>query len=318
MKTRATAPQQRRFNGNGTTVTLPVTFAQGATPALVDSTFVPNDDASLDTRPAYPPPRHAMTLLALELEQTDSGDVRGWLPATIHTCTPDGMPRLAAVAMLVDALGGMRSISAADPDWAFTADLSIHLLRSGPMERLQADLHVRRRGRRTLVIEADLLADGDRPAGSALLTFAVVPRPEHLVNITIDMTPGRRMMSRNSEFETLTTDYLEELRITSHTPCIASVELRPVVSNTVGALHGAVHAALIDEASASLGRAHFKGGAVVSDMHLAYLELGRVGPLEAHATSVGEATDDRLSTVVEVHDGTGALVSYATTEVIPL
>jgi hypothetical protein len=43
-----------------------------------------------------------------------------------------------------------------------------------------------------------------------------------------------------------------------------------------------------------------------------------VGPLEAHATSVGEATDDRLSTVVEVHDGTGALVSYATTEVIPL
>lgn len=299
-------------------MTLPATFVKGTTPALVDSPSVPADDASLDTRPAYPPPRHAMTLLALEMEQTESRDVRGWLPVTTHIRTADGMPRLAVVAMLVDALGGMRSITAADPDWAFTADLSIHLLSAGPMERLQADLHVRRRGRRTLVIEADLLADGERPAGAALLTFAIVPRPEHLVNITIDMTPGRRMMSRNSEFETLSTDYFDELHIVSHAPGFASVDLRPVVSNTVGALHGAIHAALIDEASASLGRAQFDGSAVVTDMHLAYLELGRVGPLEAHASFVGQGTQDRLSAVVEVRDGNGTLVSYATTEVVPL
>lgn len=259
-----------------------------------------------------------MTLLALELEQTVSGDVRGWLPVTTHTSTPDAMPRLAAVAMLVDALGGMRSITASDPDWAFTADMSIHLLSAGPMERLQADLHVRRRGRRTLVIEADLLADGDRPAGSALLTFAVVPRPEHLVNITIDMTPGRRMMSSNSEHETLTADYFEELGLSSSAPGRVDIELRPVVSNTVGALHGAVHAALIEEASSSLGRSHFNRPAITTDMHLAYLELGRIGPLEATATAVGNATEDHLSAVVEIRDGNGSLVSYATTEVIAL
>lgn len=284
--------------------------------ALVDSLLVSADDSSTDTRPAYPPPRHAMTLLAIELEQADTGDVRGWLPVTPHIISPDGMPRLAAVAMLVDALGGMRSITASQPDWAFTADLSIHLLPAGPMDRLQADLRVRRRGRRTLVIEAELTADGERPAGAALLTFAVVPRPQHLVNITIDMTPGRRMMSANSEFEHLTSDYLAELQLSTRTPGIASVELRPVVANTVGALHGAVHAALIDEASASLGRSVFDSDVVVTDLHLAYLELGLSGPLEAVATPVGDPTRNHLTAVVEVRDGNGSLVSYATTEVV--
>ena len=146
-----------------------------------------------------------MTLLGLTVEQDESGDVRGWMPVTEHTISADGMPRLGAVAMLVDALGGMRSITASDPEWAFTADMSLHLLPSGPCDVLRADLHVRRRGRRTLVIEADLTADEERPAGSALLTFAVVPRPVHLVDITIEMTPGRRLMNQNSANEVLET-----------------------------------------------------------------------------------------------------------------
>lgn len=273
------------------------------------------DDEITDTRPAYPPPRHAMSLLSLESEMDADGDIRGWIPVTPHIVGPDGSPRLAAVAMLVDALGGLRSITASDPDWAFTADMSIHLLPSGPMELLQADLHVRRRGRRTLVIEADLLADCERPVGSALLTFAVVPRPQHLVNITIDMTPGRRRMNANSAFEHLETDYLDELQLSVVEPGHASIELRPVVCNTVGALHGAIHAALIDEASASLGRDMLGGDVITTDMHLAYLDLGLVGPLHAIATPVGGAGSDRLTAVVEVRDGNGDLRSYATTEV---
>ena len=90
-----------------------------------------------------------MRLLSLETEQFEDGNIRGWLPVNDTISTSTGGPRLAAVAMLVDALGGLRSISAAAPDWAFTADMSIHLLPTGPMKQLQADLHVRRRGRRT-------------------------------------------------------------------------------------------------------------------------------------------------------------------------
>ena len=257
-----------------------------------------------------------MSLLALESEQDEAGDVRGWMPVTTFTRSVDGMPRLATVAMLVDALGGMRSITASDPDWAFTADMSIHLVPAGPMELLQADLHVRRRGRRTLVIEAELLADGERPAGSALLTFAVVPRPEHLVNITINMTPGRREMNANSEHEHLESYYFDELEIAAATPGVVAIELRPVVCNTVGALHGAIHASIIDEASASLGRSLFGTEAITTDIHLAYLELGRVGPLTATATAIGEAANGRLTIAVEVRDGNRELVSTATTEVV--
>ena len=101
-------------------------------------------------------------------------------------------------------------------------------------------------------------------------------------------------------------------------PGIASIELRPVVCNTVGALHGAVHASLIDEASASLARSLFNGGAVTTDMHLAYLDLGRVGPLTATATAIGGPANGRLTASVDVHDGNGALVSTATTEVVAL
>lgn len=259
-----------------------------------------------------------MSLLGLESEQDEHGDVRGWMPVTPFTASPDGMPRLATVAMLVDALGGMRSITASDPDWAFTADMSIHLLPAGPTELLQADLHVRRRGRRTLVIEAELLADGERPAGSALLTFAVVPRPEHLVNITINMTPGRRKMNANSEHEKLESNYFDELELLVTTPGVTTIELRPVVCNTVGALHGAIHASLIDEASASLGRSAFGTDAITTDLHLAYLELGRVGPLTATATAIGGPANGRLAASVDVRDGNGELVSTATTEVVAL
>ncbi len=299
-------------------MTLPVGVGETTARSPLDSALVPSDDVPADSRPAYPPPRHAMSLLALESEQDLSGDVRGWMPVTRYTAAADGMPRLATVAMLVDALGGLRSITASDPEWAFTADMSIHLLPAGPIEVLQADLHVRRRGRRTLVIEAELLADGERPAGSALLTFAVVPRPEHLVNITIDMTPGRRMMNRNSEQEHLTTDYLDELQLLVTGPGNARIELHPAVCNTVGALHGAVHASLVDEASASLARSLLGCDVVTTDMHLAYLELGRVGPLSATAISVGGPSSDHVSAVVEIRDGNEMLVSYATTEVCGL
>jgi uncharacterized protein (TIGR00369 family) len=259
-----------------------------------------------------------MRLLSLETEQFEDGNIRGWLPVNDTISTSTGGPRLAAVAMLVDALGGLRSISAAAPDWAFTADMSIHLLPTGPMKKLQADLHVRRRGRRTLIIEAELSADGTRPAGIATMTFAVVPRPEHLVNITIDMTPGRRSMSTLDADQPAPGPYFDELELVVERPGLVTVELRPEVSNTVGALHGAVHTAIIDAASLSLGQKHLGPDAETVDMHLAFLDLAIHGPLRAVATPIGSPTSvqDRLTVSVEVFDADDRLCSYATTEVV--
>lgn len=292
-----------------------VTLPAVPSPSTVTPTLADVPTPSEGTRPVYPPPRHVMTLLALESEIDASGDVRGWMPVVDHLLGADGMPRIGAVAMLVDALGGMRSITASDPDWAFTADMSLHLVPAGSMTTLQADLHVRRRGRRTLVIEAELLADGTRRAGSAVLTFAVVPRPQHLVDIRIDMTTGRRRMSAAIDAAVLDGDYIGEIAPVTLAPGSLELELRPQVANTVGALHGAVHASLIDEASVSLGRELLGGDCVTTDFHLAYLELGRISPVQVVATPVGGPGDDRLTCRVEVRDGDGAMSSVATTEV---
>ena len=255
-----------------------------------------------------------MRMLAMESEQFENGDVRGWLPVTPMFTGPDGGPRIGAIGMLVDALGGMRSITAAAPEWAFTADMSLHLLPTGPIERLQADIRVLRRGRRTLVLEAELSADGDRPAGLALLTFAVVPRPDHLVNIVIDTSPGRRTMSRLEGDQEPPADYHRELGFIEESTGIVMVELRPEVGNTVGALHGGVHTALIDEAAASLGRTLLGPTATTTDIHLAFMELGFTGPMRAEATLLGhpDPAADRVGAVVQVLDGNDRVCSYAT------
>lgn len=265
--------------------------------------------------PTYAAPRHLMHLLGIIVDQDIDGDVRGTITVTPHLLGADGNPRLAVVAMLIDALGGLRSITAADPDWAFTADMSVHLGASGPMHHLRADLHVRRRGRRTLVIEVELVADDERPAGRAILTFAVVPRPEHLAGLDVRTEPGRRPMGTTDEV--LDTDWLSEVGATVTAPGTVVIDTRREVQNTVGALHGAMHAALVDEASVSLGRSLLGGPCAVTDLQLAYLDLARSSPLTATATAVGAPSigDPSLAVVVELHDADGRLCSYSTTRV---
>jgi len=275
----------------------------------------PTDERPL---PPYPPARHAMRLLDVEIERDTDGDLRGWLAARPEIDRPSGGPRLGAVAVFVDALGGFRSISAAAPDWAFTADLSIHLLPTGPVDELVADVLVLRRGRRTLVVEVDLATDDGRPAGAATLSFAVVARPEHLVDVQFDESPQRHPLSPLAPDEPRPVDYLADLGVVSPAPGIATVALTPEVSNTVGALHGGMHTALVDEAAASLGRSLLGPDAETVDVHLAFLELGRSGPLRAEATPVGPPSPDgdRLTVEVRLVDADGRLCSYATTEVV--
>jgi acyl-coenzyme A thioesterase PaaI-like protein len=269
---------------------------------------------------ATPPTSHAMRLLALEIERTIDGDVRGWMPVTDFTRVPSGGPGLAAVAMLVDALGGARALPAADPDWAITADLSIHLLPTGPIDELRADAHVRRRGRRTLVLDFDLFGDDEIPAGTATGSFTVVARPPHLADVTFDASgPRHAMIERTSDgSDELGRHYLEELGIEEREPGVIAIELRPEVSNNLGALHGAVHTAVMDAASASLGRHLLGPGAETTEVHLAFLELARPGPLRAEAVAVGPPPPqgDRLTAEVRLVDADGRLCSYATTAVV--
>lgn len=272
-----------------------------------------------DPSPALPPTRHALRLLALEIERTVDGDVRAWMPVSDHIRSPSGAPGLASVAMLVDALGGSRALPAADPDWAITADLSIHLLPTGPVSELASEVHVRRRGRRTIVLDFSLTADDGIPAGTATGSFTVVARPAHLADMRFDISGPRRLMipRAGDGCDELDRPYLDELAIEAMGPGAVTIELRPEVSNNLGALHGAVHSAMVEAASASLGRELLGPTAETTDMHLAFLELARPGPLRAEAVVIGDPSPerDRLTAEVRLVDADGRLCSYATTGV---
>lgn len=266
-------------------------------------------------RPSYAAPRHLMHLLHIVTTQDADGEVRGEFAVRPQLLDARGGPRLAVVAMLIDALGGLRSITASVPDWAFTADMSIHLTEAGPVRSLRADLHVRRRGRRTLVIEVDLVADGIRSAGSAILTFAVVPRPSHLTDLVVAIEPGTRPMG--STDEVLELDWIDEIGADHPAPGTVVLTSRREVQNTVGAVHGAIHAALADDAAVTLGTRLLGAPCAATDLHLAYLDLATDGPFTATATAVGGPSSDSasLAATVEIVDAAGRLCSYSTVRV---
>jgi acyl-coenzyme A thioesterase PaaI-like protein len=74
----------------------------------------------------------------------------------------------------------------------------------------------------------------------------------------------------------------------------------------------------MDAASASLGRPLLGPTAETSDVHLAFLNLARPGPLRAEAVAVGPPSPegDRLTAEVRLVDPDGRLCSYATTSVV--
>lgn len=257
-----------------------------------------------------------MRHLAITVEQQPSGDVDGWFKVTPITLGPDGLPSMACVAMLVDALGGVRSITAADPDWAFTADLTLHLVPCPPMSELMAKLRVRRRGRRTLVIEAELLGDRKNSYGFGTLTFAVVDRPAQVKDVEITIQPGIRSLSSLPADEPPSRNYIEELPFTIEAPGVLVCDLQPEIANTAGALHGAVHTAAFDEAGKSLARALWGVDGFTTDCHLAFLDLALQSPLRVVSEIMGEPSEQKLVTRAELRDADGKLCSYATTTVM--
>lgn len=257
-----------------------------------------------------------MRHLAITVEQEESGDVDGWFEVTPLTLGANGLPSLATVAMLVDALGGVRSITAANPDWAFTADLTLHLVPCPPIQELMAKLRVRRRGRRTLVIEAELLGDRKHPFGFGTLTFAVVNRPDQVKDVEIKIELGIRSLSSLPASEPPSRHYIDELPFTIESPGVLRCDLQPEIANTAGALHGAIHTAAFDEAGKSLARHLWGSDSFTTDCHLAFLDLALASPLRVHSEIMGEPSDNKIVTRAELRDANGKLCSYATTTVL--
>lgn len=269
------------------------------------------------TAAAFPPPRHAISLLDVDIELGPGTDVRGWMPVTEQVATPAGAPSLAAIGMLLDIVGGTSAVVAAVPDWVFTADMSVHLLPGVVVDEVVCDVHVRRRGRRTLVQAFALQGPAGDRVGWGTATFVIARRPPDSPELGDHAFDGRQ------RFWPLAADqppprYRDELSLRSDGAGEVSIDLRMEVANNVGALNGGVQAAMIDAAATSLGQVHLGPTVEATDAHIAFLEPGLAGPLRAIATLVGDPAPegDRLTAEVRVLDAGDRVCTFATTQVV--
>jgi uncharacterized protein (TIGR00369 family) len=277
---------------------------------------------------SYPPAEHILRDLDLEIEVRPDATASAWLPVSPHLLASNGGVHAGVLAILVDVVGGAIATRVLYPDRTATADLQLQLLRPARGSEVEARASVVRKGRTTLVLEVVLFdAPGGRLPGDgapnawATMTYSVLPRTDAPpLMAPLPREPERSQMGPAS----LTRPVLEAIGIEVGDPGSAGVALLvgDYVSNSFGALQGGVMALLGSAAGSSAiddALGVDIGSASTVDLQVAYLAMGRVGPIvsepdaimvENGATADGTASavirlvdrgaDDRLTAVVQV------------------
>jgi uncharacterized protein (TIGR00369 family) len=238
---------------------------------------------------AYPPDRHLLRDLRLEVEHRPDGGSTAWIPLPAGARTESGAPLMGAVTTMVDALGGGMALPAAQPNWIATADLTLHLLpRSGEgVEAVEGRAKVARSGRTTVVLEVELFdLPGGAPRGLATMTFSVIPRrveapvwdrdPEAVHRMTLAI-PG-------SGLDDIHLHDALGLRVIDAAAGVVELPIEDYTRNSFGAAQGGAFGALAATAAEAALREACGAPVEAVDLHLTYLELGKVGPLRTKAT----------------------------------
>jgi len=266
----------------------------------------------------YPPAEHILRDLDLEVEVRPDATASAWLPVSPHLLAANGGVQAGVLAILVDIVGGAIATRVLYPDRTATADLQLQLLRPTAGPEVEARVSVLRRGRTTLVLEVVLLdAPGGRLPGEgapnawATMTYAVLPRN--------DDPPLMQPLPSEAERTqigpaSLSRPVLDAIGVEMDAPGSACVvlPLGDYVSNTFGALQGGVLALLGATAGSAAIEAALglpRGAASTVDLQVAYLAMGRVGPIvsEPDSTMIDDVpeTEHAASAVIRLLDRGG-------------
>jgi acyl-coenzyme A thioesterase PaaI-like protein len=223
--------------------------------------------------------------------------VEGLAPVAPHLRGANGGLRSGALLAMIDHVGGLAGGLAALPDgWVVSTNLALRvasLEHRGPL-RLRAE--VLRRGRAAVLSHVRVHDEGahDTLVADAVLTSAVlVPengppawaRPAAIVpDVVAGLAPLGEWLGIRAEGEGGTT-----------------LDLRDDLRNPWGILHGAVVASLVDIAAERAIGAGAGEPVAAADIVLHFLAPGRVGPIVAVASVLGERADGHVVRV-EVRD----------------
>ena len=268
---------------------------------------------------SYPPAHHLLSDLQLEADIRSISEAVVSMPVTPHLLGADGGVRVGVLATLVDVVGGAVAVRAVLPDWMATADLTVQCIRPARGPVVEARAQVLRRGRTTLVIEARVFdVGGGQGAGAdslvawASMTFVILPRERGTVAGGLPPTPAGWTFAGSG----LDRPVLDAVGIAvDEGSGEVSLSVSEYVHNSFGAVQGGVMAIVAEVAgleaiarSAKCGR----DDVTVTDLHVAYLALGRSGPIVGLARALGVG-GRRHATVELVDDGTGRRVTTVAT-----
>ena len=269
----------------------------------------------------YPPTRHFLSDLRMEAEVTSESSARVRIPVTPFITGADGGVRAGVLATLVDVVGGSAALRSLHPDWMATADLTLQVLRPATGPSVEARAVVLRRGRTTLVVEAlvfDVGADGTdmadaagvvSPVAWASMTFAVLPGREATSRGDVSADLPVRWSMAGEGLEGPVADVLG-ISVDDGPAGLVSLPVHEYLRNSFGAVQGGVMALLGEVAAAeALGAAVGAGSEpVVTDLQVAYLALGRVGPIVSRVRNLdgGSGTSGGGAVVELLDQGAGA------------
>ncbi len=259
----------------------------------------------------FPPPGHFLGDLGFSTEVRSDTAAVARTRVTPFVAGADGGARSGVLATLVDVVGGLLGVRILRPDWMATADLTLQLVRPavGPVVEARAELV--RRGRTTMVIEAlvvDIDEDGaevlgphglSAPVAWSTLTFAVLPGGNRTLTepLPFDLPPTMDITGAG-----LTRPVTETLGMVVEDSAAGRISLpvHPYLHNSIQGVQGGVMALLGEAAAAeALGAALGRTGGeiVVTDLQVAYLALGRVGPIVTRTTVLDTGGDGAVEQV---------------------
>jgi uncharacterized protein (TIGR00369 family) len=276
------------------------------------------------TLTGYPPAHHLLNDLGMEGEVVSETEVHLSMPVTEHVVGPDGGVRAGVLATVVDVVGGSVALRAAGRLRMATADLVVEMVRPARRPRIEARAVLRRRGRTTLVVEAVVFETGNgaaptaptgptAPVAWASMTFSLLPGKsdaegyESDESASVDAVPEMpsRWAFTGDGFER---PVLESLGIEVVDPVAGrlSMPALPYHRNSFGAVQGGAMALLAEAAGAEAMRAA-RGGQeaepfAVTGLQVAYLALGRDGPITSKATVFDPGRGAGSCAVVELSD----------------
>jgi uncharacterized protein (TIGR00369 family) len=281
----------------------------------------------------YPPPDHILRDLGIHVEAPSASTARARIPATAQVLGADGGVRAGVLAVLVDLAAGAAAVRSLHPDSMATADLTVQLAAPAAGPWVEAQAAVIRRGRTTLVVEAaifdvdgpDVPGSGADPVpapdliavepasdtageqvGMGTVTMAVLPARPDATTVAPESFPLRWAFGGGG----LSRPVAEavSVRVVDRAAGRLVMPVVPYVHNSFGAAQGGVMALLAELSGlAAVGSAAAGGDeagrvAAATDLQVAYVALGRVGPIRSRAEVLGISADGRGQAVVELTD----------------